>query len=102
MGRTVSATEARVHFGELIRHAVESQEPIIVERRGQASYRTPFHCRIRTATKRAQDQQEDWLVLVDKTRKHIQEELGDRKLPPLEDILRQIRKERDAQLWDLR
>jgi prevent-host-death family protein len=32
MGRVVSATEARIHFGELMRQAVESQEPIIVER----------------------------------------------------------------------
>jgi len=35
MKRAVSATEARIHFGELMRHVVESQEPIIVERGGK-------------------------------------------------------------------
>jgi prevent-host-death family protein len=35
MKRTVSATQARIHFGELMRRVVESQEPIIVERGGK-------------------------------------------------------------------
>lgn len=35
MARTVSATEARVHFGEIIREATESGEPILVERSGK-------------------------------------------------------------------
>jgi prevent-host-death family protein len=101
MGRTVSATEARVHFGELIRHAVESHEPIIVERGGKP------HIVLLSISEyerllRAQEKQEDWLVLVDKAREHIREQLGDRKLPPPEEILQQIREERDAQLLALR
>jgi len=35
MKRVVSATEARVHFGELLRHVVESREAVIVERDGK-------------------------------------------------------------------
>ncbi len=31
----MSATEARVHFGELMRRVVEGQEPVIVERGGK-------------------------------------------------------------------
>ncbi len=34
MGRVVSATEARIRFGELMRQAVNSHEPIIVRRWG--------------------------------------------------------------------
>jgi prevent-host-death family protein len=101
MGRTVSATEARIHFGELSRHAVESQEPIIVERGGQ-----PHIVLLSVAEYerllRAQEKPKDWLVLVDKAREHIREQLKDRKLPPPEEILRQIREERDAQLLALR
>ncbi len=34
-GKTVSATEARIHFGELMRHAVDKAEPVFVERSGR-------------------------------------------------------------------
>jgi len=34
MARRVSATEARIRFGELMRRAVEDKEAIIVERGG--------------------------------------------------------------------
>jgi len=36
VGHTVSATEARIHFGELMRTAVEEGEPIVIERGGKA------------------------------------------------------------------
>jgi prevent-host-death family protein len=35
MEQTVSATEARVHFGELLRIVVEKQQSIMVERSGK-------------------------------------------------------------------
>ena len=35
MHRRMSATEARIHFGELMRHVVEKHEPVIVEHRGK-------------------------------------------------------------------
>jgi prevent-host-death family protein len=35
MEHVVSATEARIHFGELMRRAVEKQVPTIVERGGE-------------------------------------------------------------------
>ena len=35
MQRTMSATEARIRFGELMRHVVEKQEPVIVEHSGK-------------------------------------------------------------------
>jgi len=35
MARRVSATEARIRFGELMRRAVEDKEAIIVERGGK-------------------------------------------------------------------
>jgi prevent-host-death family protein len=35
MQRTMSATEARIHFGELMRRVVEQQESVVVEHSGQ-------------------------------------------------------------------
>jgi PHD/YefM family antitoxin component YafN of YafNO toxin-antitoxin module len=35
MQRTMSATEARIHFGELMQHVVEQKEPVIVEHSGK-------------------------------------------------------------------
>jgi len=35
MATTISATEARIHFGELMRRVVERGEPVIVERGGK-------------------------------------------------------------------
>lgn len=35
MSRTMSATEARIHFGELMRHVTEQKEPVFVERAGK-------------------------------------------------------------------
>lgn len=35
MSKTMSATQARIHFGELMRHVMEQQEPVIVERAGK-------------------------------------------------------------------
>jgi len=33
--KVVSATHARIHFGEIMRHVVEREEPVIVERSGK-------------------------------------------------------------------
>ncbi len=101
MERTVSATEARIHFGELMRQVVQSHEPIIIERSGEP------HVVVLSVAEyerllRAQRQRENWRELVDQAREQIRTELGDRKLPPPEEILRQIREERDAQLLALR
>ena len=35
MSKTMSATEARIHFGELMRHVTEQKEPVFVERAGK-------------------------------------------------------------------
>jgi len=100
MGRVVSATEARIRFGEVMREAVESGEPVIVERDG-----IPHVVLLSMAEYdrllRAQQCQEDWRTLVDQARAQVQADLGGRELPPPEEILRQVREERDAQLMAL-
>jgi len=101
MGRVVTATEARIHFGELMREVVENQQPVIVERGGKPQvvvlsineYETLLAGKV---------QREDWKELVRWAREQVRADLGDRKLPPAEDIIREMREERDAQLMDLR
>ena len=101
MKRTVSATEARIHFGELMRCVVESQEPIIVERGGKP-YVVVLSVDKYEDLLAGQHEQEDWRELVQQAREQIRTELGERELPPPEEVLRQMREERDAQLLALR
>jgi len=93
MQRTMSATEARIHFGELMQHVVEKQEPVIVERRGQP------HVVVISVDKyqqllAAHEEREGWRELVRQAREQIRADLGERDLPPPEDVLRETRKER--------
>lgn len=101
MPRVVSATEARIHFGELMRQAIEGREPIIVERGGKS------HVVILSVDEyerllEGQQGREDWKELVRQARSHIQADMGGRELPPPEQILRQVREDRDEQLLALR
>lgn len=101
MERTVSATEARIHFGELMRRVVEQQETVIVERGGKPQV---VVLSVVEYERLAAERQEpgDWLALIDQVRSQIKAELGDRRVPPSEEIIRQGREERDAQLLGLR
>jgi prevent-host-death family protein len=101
MQRTISATEARVHFGELMRHVVEHQEPVVVEHSGKP------HVVVISVEKyerllAAQKEGEDWRELVRQAREQIQADLGERDLTPPEEVLREMREERDARLATMR
>ena len=100
MERMVSATEARIHFGELMRQAVEGREPIIVERGGESYVVILSIAEYRRLL--SGPQLEDWKGLVDRARAQIQSELRGRELPTPEEIVRQMREERDEQLVALR
>jgi prevent-host-death family protein len=97
----MSATEARVHLGEVMRWVVENRRPVIVERGGKP------HVVVISADEyeellAGRREKDNWRDLVEQARAQIQEELGGRDLPPVEDILRQVREERDARLMALR
>jgi prevent-host-death family protein len=100
MGRVVSATEARIRFGELMRQAVEDHETIIVERGGKSHV---VVLSVEEYERLLQRQhQGDWWALVRGARAQIQAEIGDRPLPRPEEILDQVREDRDEQLLHLR
>jgi prevent-host-death family protein len=99
MKRVVSATEARIRFGELMRQAVENRETIVVERGGKSHVVVISVEEYERLLKR---QHGDWRELVHGARAQIQAELGDRTLPWPDEILEQVREGRDEQLMDMR
>jgi prevent-host-death family protein len=100
MERVVSATEARIRLGELMRQAVEGHETIIVERGGKP------HVVLLSVEEyqrlRKQQQQDEWKESVTGARAQIEADLGGRTLPPPEEVLKQAREGRDEQLLAMR
>lgn len=101
MEKTVSATEARINFGKMMRRVAEEQQAIIVERSGQ-----PQIVLISIAEyerlKAAGLPRESWQDQLRQVREKIAAEREGRELPPADEIIRQMREERDAQLLDMR
>jgi prevent-host-death family protein len=91
----VSATEARTHLGELMRKAISERHPIIIERGGQPHV---VMLSIAEYERLLRGRQENWGELVQRARAQIRAEIGERDLPPSEEVLRQTREQRDEQL----
>ena len=96
MGKTISATEARIRFGELILEAQKG--PVTVERDGKPV--------VIVISKRHYDQLvshtqlASWRERLDELHQRIREELAGRKLPDPADLIREMREERDER-YDL-
>lgn len=101
MQRKMSATDARIHFGELMRHVVEKQEPVIVEHNGKPHVVVISVDRYERLLAAQKDQQ-DWRELVHQAREQVRADLGGRDLTPPEEVLREARGKRDEQLATLR
>jgi prevent-host-death family protein len=103
MGRTVSATEARIHLGELMRWAVVSAEPVIVERGGKP------HVVLLSISKynqlQAAGQRQSWRKALDQVVRvgaNIRARREGKPLTPPDEVIRQMREERDARFAGLR
>jgi prevent-host-death family protein len=101
MERTVSATHARTNLGELMRWTVEHGAPVILERSGKP-YVVLLSLEVYQQLLADQNDQPDWRELVQRARDQVRSELRDRPLPSPEEIIREMREERDVQLMDLR
>ena len=97
MEKAISATEARIHFGALMRRVVERGEPVVVERSGKPEV---VIISLATYERLQANKSNDWLKRAKEVREQIRKELGGRTLPPPEDIIHEMREERDAQLLD--
>lgn len=101
MERTISATEARIRFGELMQRVVESNETVIVERDGVPriailSIDSYHHL------KGEESPWDRWQADLRRLHERLRTEVGDRHLPSSVEIIRQMREERDEQLTGLR
>ena len=97
--RTVNATEARVHFGDLLRRVKEG-ETVVVERGGVPQavvIGLPQYQRLSSG-----GQAGAWRRLAQAARDQACEELKGKEFPLPEDMLDESREERDEQFPDLR
>lgn len=101
MQHAMSATEARIHFGELMRRVVEQKEVVTVEHSGRP-YVVVLSVDRYQRLLAAQEEGEDWRDLVRQAREQVAADLGEGELTPPAEVLREMRKERDEQLASLR
>ncbi len=94
----VTESEARQRFGELLRDVAEGQETVFIEKNGEAQAVVISLNEYTRLRGKAAPPGGDWKEHVDRVREKIAEELGDRPLPPAEDVIRKMREERDEQL----
>src|SRR5687767_5135574 len=97
MASVVSATEARIHFGELLRRVAEQGEVITVERGGRPQAVVLSVREYERLRGRRDDRTEFWTRL-NRLHERMRAELGDRELPPPEEVIEQMREERDAEI----
>lgn len=96
MTRTMSATEARVHFGELLRDVNENGQTVFVERGGQTKAVVLSLDEYRRLG--GQASVPEWQRLRDEVHAMIRAEGGGPLIPPPEEIIRAMRDEIDLDL----
>jgi prevent-host-death family protein len=95
--RVISATEARVHFGEVMRRVAETNEAVIVERGGEPQVVILSMDEYGALLRRRPDKPE-WETKLEAAQRLLEEQLDGRRLPPVDEIIHAMREERDAQL----
>ncbi len=95
MERVVSATEARVHFGEMMRRVVEDEEAVIVERVGKPQM-VLISLERYEQYKALTPGKSQWEAMLQEVHELLPRELGDQVLPPPDEIVREMREERDV------
>lgn len=103
MSLTISATEARVHFGEVMRRAGDGGEAIVVERAGEPTVVLLSIAAYQRLLAAAGD--ETWRMALDRalqTGRRIRQGRGGAPLTSAEDVLAQAREERDDELLGMR
>ena len=103
MERRITATEARIHFGEVMRRVVEQGEQVIVERDGRPQ--VVILSLAKFERMKEGPPQEDWEQQLEKILAlgaQIKSRRGGQPpVPAPEELICQMREERGAQLTDL-
>lgn len=97
--RIMSATEARIHFGEVMRDVSERDEIVIVERGGTrkvAIISVELLERFRSG--RNGDEGGDWFDRAMDSRERVRRAFGDQPIPDIDPLFDDMREERDAQI----
>lgn len=102
MRRVITATDARIRFGELIRRVADSRESVIVERGGKPQVVIISLPEYEQLLEGQQKDSSEWKILVDAARERIRAESTGRKRMPPEEVIARMREDRDDQLVGLR
>jgi prevent-host-death family protein len=97
MPRSISATEARVHFGKIIREAADKGEPIFVDPSGGPQVVIVSRETWDRVSGRAEGKPK-WRVELEKAWEMVERDRGRRPLPDIEAMIRDMREERSAEL----
>ena len=95
MSRTVNATEARVHFGQLLRTIEDTGEPVTVERNGEpiaVSLAPAEYQRLQSG------QRSDWWELVLESQRAFAPARERGELPDPAELINAEREKRDQQI----
>jgi prevent-host-death family protein len=98
MQKVVSATEARVHFGEIMQDALLYQEPIIVEKAGKPQVVILAY---NLYQQLVGPDKEEWRTLLAAGHMMVHQDLHGRTLPSAQEIVETARSARDEELADL-
>ena len=100
MDTVVSATDARVHFGELMRQVMETGKAVTVERGGKPAVVVVPVAEYEHLLDLRRQRWEEWHRRLDALHERMRAEIGDRELPDVAELIREGHEERDQQLWD--
>lgn len=100
MEKTISATQARVRFGELMQRVVDQDETVIVERDGVPRM-VVMSVDSYERMKGSDTSWDAWEAQLAELHGELQERLGDYDIPSSVDIIQAMRAERDEQLLRL-
>jgi prevent-host-death family protein len=100
MTRTVSATEARIHFGELMNEVMEHKQPILVEKNGKRQV-VLLAIEEYQRLQKKDEPTSDILAQIEHSRALVAADLQDRSLPHPADIIRQAQEERSEHFLNL-
>src|SRR5690242_3932433 len=99
MDKVMSATEARVHFGEVMRRVNERDEVIVVERDGSpmiAIMSVEQLNRLREGQQAGEER--DWYDLAMEARELVRQARDNQPAPDIDQLFHDMMEERDAQL----
>ena len=99
MERRMSATEARVHFGEVMREVAEHGTTIVVERGGKPQV-VILSLQEYRRLKTGEIKKPHWKALLEEAHDHIRREGNPPLIPPPEDLIREERERRGEQILD--